>query len=305
MSEPENISAIIISYNGREFIADCLATLKENLTDFNHEIIIVDNNSTDGTIEYIDENYAEAKLLRNNKNLGFARAVNQGIKAAQFNLLWILNQDIKIRPGCLQSLLNCFKDVDYPGVIGPKFVGFDGTLQHSCRRLPRYRYMWFEMTGLAYIFPRSRLFNGWKMGEFDHLTSRPVEQPMGAAMLVSREAVEKVGLMDEAFPVFLNDVDFCRRFREQGYQNFYCADAAIEHYVGGSTSRRKVVMVWHSHLSVFRYFRKGEKRRKSLWTRLIFMPVLYLTGLALLITAGLRSLYYLFKHLPDKTHFSG
>ncbi len=295
MAEEKAISAVVISYNGIDFIADCLQTLKDDLQDFTHEIIVVDNGSNDGTREFLEENHGDIRLIRNSHNAGFARAVNQGVKASRYPFLWVLNQDIKIQKGCLASLLQCHSRLEAPGIIGPRFVGFDGQLQHCCRRLPQYRYIWFEMTGLAYGFPRSGYFNGWKMGDFDHLSSQPVEQPMGAAMLISRKVLNRIGLMDESFPIFLNDVDLCRRILETGHVNYYCVEAVIWHFIGGSTSRRKAAMIWHSHISMFRYFRKWEKWRKSVTGKIVFFPLLYLTGAGLTLTAALRSVYHLIR----------
>jgi len=290
------VSAIVISYNGFRFIPDCLSSLNADLGDRPHEIIIVDNHSTDGALEYIEQHYPEAILIKNDGNLGFARAVNQGIEAARHDYLWILNQDIRIRIGCLEALMGCAEKLSRPGVIGPRYVGFDGRLQSSCRRFPRYHHLFFELTGLAYLFPRSHLFNGWKMGDFDHATAAPVEQPMGAAMLISRPAVAEIGMMDESFGIFFNDVDFCHRLQEAGYVNYYCVDGVIEHYVGGSVSRQKARMIWWSHMSMYRYMKKWEKRRQgNPLIRLLRTPLPYLAGLLLILAAIPRSIYHYYR----------
>lgn len=291
-----SVSAIVISYNGARFIADCLATLKADLAGHRHEIIIVDNHSTDGAIEYIAQHHPDVILIRNDINLGFARAVNQGIEAAHHEYLWILNQDIRIHPGCLAALLACAAKLDRPGVIGPRYVGFDGRPQYACRRFPRYHHLLFELTGLAYLFPRSRLLNGWKMGDFDHAISTPVDQPMGAAMLVPRSAIADVGPMDESFGIFFNDVDFCRRLQEAGYVNYYCVDGVIEHYVGGSVSRRKARMVWLSHIAMFRYLKKWERRRPANGlVRMLCAPLPYIAGFLLILAAIPRSIYHYYR----------
>ncbi len=298
MDERHSISAVVIVYHGMEFIRDCLDSLKSDLADYTHEIIVVDNHSTDGTIDFIEQHHPDVRLIKNTHNLGFARAINQGIAAARHEMLWLLNQDIRIRAGCLDALLGCHDRLDRPGVIGPRMVGFDGVLQKNCRRFPRYHHLLFELTGLAYLFPRSRLFNGWKMGEFDHDSSCPVEQPMGAAMLVSRSAVDDIGLLDESFGIFFNDVDFCRRLHDAGYINYYCADGVIEHHVGGSVSKRKPSMVWRSHSGMFRYFLKQERTRDgAALTKLLRRPLPYAAGLLLMLAAVPRSGYHLLRKI--------
>ena len=291
-SKNSGVSAIIIAYRGIDFIPDCMSSLKSDLANRVHEIIIVDNNSDDGTREYLEKNYPDIKLIVNPSNFGFARAVNQGIEAAKFDNYWILNQDIRVCPGCLDRLFECQSQLDKPGVIGPQLVGFDGCLQKYCRRFPNYWHLFCELSGLSRLFGQSDLLNGWKMGGFDHLQSRAVDQPMGSAMLISREAVNKIGLMDEEFFIFFNDVDFCHRLAEAGFINYYCVDAVLEHYGGGSVRKIKPRMVWQSHFDMFRYFRKWEKRRSSSIVRIIRKPLLYAAGAALVLAAIPRSLFH-------------
>lgn len=298
---PENrptVSAVIIAYQGVRFIPDCLRTVAAELADYRHEIIVVDNYSTDGTREFIETRYPEVKLIRNERNEGFARAVNQGIKASQYEYVWLLNQDIRIRPGCLATLVDFYRRADRPGVVGPRYLGFDGRLQLSCRRFPRYHHLLSELSGLAYLFKKSLLFNGWKMGDFDHLSSREVEQPMGAVMLIHRDRFAQVGLLDETFPMFFNDVDFCRRLSAAGFKNYYCFDAVVEHYVGGSVSRHKPRMVWLAHRAMYRYFVKVERERGGgRISKVLRFPFPHLAGLLLYLAAIPRSLYHLIRKL--------
>jgi GT2 family glycosyltransferase len=291
------VSAIVISYNGIGFIPACFLSLKKELAGRDHEIIVVDNHSTDGTIEYIQKEYPEVTIIANHQNYGFAKAVNQGIAASKKEYIWILNQDVRIRQGCINALLACLLVIEKPGVIGPRFVGFDGRLQRSCRRFPRYRYMAAELTGLARLLPRSGTFNGWKMGDFNHQFSRVVEQPMGAAMLISKKCINTVGPMDESFGIFLNDVDFCQRVRNAGYTNYYCAEAVIEHYRGASVELEKPKMVWLWHSSMFRYFLKREKARPGGSIRWWWMTTAWLMGFVLIAAAIPRSIFHCIKQV--------
>ncbi|MCK5125783.1 MAG: glycosyltransferase family 2 protein [candidate division Zixibacteria bacterium] len=293
MNDKPSISAIVISYHGMEFVPDCLKTLAENLKGYDNEIIVIDNHSTDGTVEFIEENYPAIKLIKNRTNAGFAKAVNQGLQITDNDYVWILNQDIRISNGCLNSLIACYEQLPNPGMIGPRLVGFDGKLQRFCRRFPRYHHLLFELIGLSFLFPDSKLFNGWKMGDFDHCHSRSVPQPMGAAMLLKRECINNIGLMDESFGIFFNDVDYCERLEIAGYRNYYCCEAVLEHYQGGSVSRQKPKMVWLSHGGMFKYFVKYEKRRRSgRFSRIIRLPLSLIAGLLLFISAIPRSVYH-------------
>jgi len=276
------ISIVLISYNGREFIEDCLRTTVESLGNTSPEIIVIDNASGDGTTEIIESKFPQARIIKNKTNLGFARAVNQGLEAASGEYILLLNQDTRIRGDAIPKLARKLKSDPRLGTIGPRFVGFDGKLQYSARAFPRYRDLFFEYTGLACLFPRSKIFSRWKMGWFDHVTESEVDQPMGAALMVRREVVDKIGLFDESFGIFFNDVDYCRRVIEAGYKNLYYPEAVIEHFVGGSTRKRKARMILESHRAMFKYF---EKYNKSVWG----MPILYFWGMVLFISAFIRA----------------
>ncbi len=215
------ISIIIVAFNGMEFIGDCLKTVTDAVKCSEAEIIVIDNGSTDGTPDFVANFYPRAILIRNQANLGFAAAANQGLRHSSGDFLLLLNQDTRIKEKAVTALAERLAADRRIGVIGPKFVGFDDKLQKSCRAFPTYLDLVFEFTGLSYLFPESKLFSHWKMGWFDHECEREVDQPMGAAMMFRRDVLESVGYLDESFGLFFNDVDFCRRTREAGCINIY------------------------------------------------------------------------------------
>lgn len=280
--ENRRVSVAVISFNGLEFIDDCLKTTFESLKGIDAEVIVIDNGSVDGTVELIETGYPAVKLLKNENNLGFARAVNQGFDAAIGKYIFLLNQDTRIVGNTIERLAGKLESDTRIGTVGPKFVDFDGRLQQSARAFPRYRDLVFEFTGLSYLFPKSRFFSRWKMGWFDHLSEREVDQPMGAALMVRSELLESIGGLDESFGIFFNDVDFCRRVKDSGFLNLYHPEAVVAHYVGGSTRKNKARMVFESHRSMFRYFRKYNRG-------ILKQPPLYFWGVVLFITACLRA----------------
>lgn len=275
MSRSPEISAVIISFNGMKFLPDCLRTLVEDLSDLSHEIIVVDNGSVDGSVEFISKNFAAVQIIENGSNLGFAMAVNFGLKAARGKFVYLLNQDLRFRKGATASLLARLKEDSAIGMIGPKYVGFDGELQFSARAFPGYRHVFYDALLLSRIFPRSREFGSWRMGWFDHETELSVDQPMGSVMLIPRLVIEKIGDLDESFPIFFNDVDYCRRMKQAGYRLLYYPEAVVEHFVGGSTRTMPVKMKLESHRSMYRYLRK--------YARWYEFPLLWLCGLILWI----------------------
>ena len=261
MSEKDfEISAVIISYHGMKFLPDCLRTLGDDLKTLSHEIIVVDNGSTDGSVEFIQEQYPKVVLIENKTNLGFARAVNIGLQKARGRYLYILNQDLRFPNGTAQSLLERIKADESIGLIGPKYVGFDGVLQKTARAFPSYRHIFFRALLLDRLFPRSRTFASWRMGWFDHQTEMFVDQPMGAVMLVPRKIIDEIGFLDENFPIFFNDVDYCRRIKEAGYKLLYYPGAVVQHYAGASVRQRPVKMRFISSMALIRYLKKYLQR---------------------------------------------
>jgi GT2 family glycosyltransferase len=281
------LSAIIISFNGREFLADCITTLKESLKGIVHEIIIVDNGSSDGSIKLIQSAHNDLTIIENGANLGFAKAVNIGIRAANGEYMFILNQDLKFHSQSVRILLDRIKSQPNIGMIGPKFVGIDGKLQHSARALPTFRNVWYDALLLSHLFPQHHEFSSWRMGWFDHETEAIVDQPLGSAMMIPRRVIEKVGLFDERFPIFFNDVDFCHRLKDAGWQALYYPSAVVEHYLGGSTRQRPLAMKIESHRSMYRYLAKYARWYES--------PALWAAGFLLMVGLALSILLSAFR----------
>jgi GT2 family glycosyltransferase len=282
-SRPE-ISAIVIVFNGRQFLPELLGTLRENLNFTSHELIMVDNGSVDGSVEHIREICPEALLIENGENLGFARAVNIGLRRAEGTFLYVLNQDLRFRPGATRALLERLKREPQLGMIGPGYVSFDGRPQKSVRALPTYRHVFYRALLLDRLFSHHREFSHWRMGWFDHKDEKYVDQPMGAVMLLPRTVVEKISYLDEAFPILFNDVDYCHRLKLAGYRLLYYPTAVVEHYVGGSTRKYPYRMKVISHFSMYRYLRKYARwyEYPALWA----CGVLLLVGLGISLTIG-------------------
>ena len=274
------VSAVIVCWNGRRFLPDLLRTLSADLAGLSHEIILVDNGSHDDSVSFVQESYPEVIIIENGRNLGFAAAANVGLRRAGGDFVFLLNQDLRIRPGCTRALLDRLQRDPRIGLIGPKLVYFDGRLQRLTRGFPSYRHVWYHFFWLDRLFPRSREFGHWRMTWFDHESEMAVEQPMGAAVMIPRPVLERVGLFDESFPLLFNDVDLCRRIHDAGYILLYYPGAVVEHYVGASTSRIPYRLIVESHRSMYRYLRKHARPRERLW--------LWLTGLLLYVTIPLK-----------------
>ncbi len=287
------LAIVIPVYNGELFISDCLesvyAASERLVADYNAgvEIICVDDGSSDNSIEVITSQFGDVILLRNEKNLGFAPTCNRGMKAASGEFIYLLNQDTRSRPDSIVTLFRKLCSDPQLGIVGPKFVGFDGHLQRECRSLPTYQNVLYELCGLAKLFPQSQKLASLRLRWFDHQNEAFVEQPMGAAMLFRRSLLQEVGYLDESFPIFFNDVDWARRILDAGYVNLYCPSAVVEHFIGSATRPKKPQMIHESHRSLYHYFEKW-KSADGLWDSV----VLKMWRVALNLSGSLRSWFW-------------
>ncbi|MBU0528493.1 glycosyltransferase family 2 protein [bacterium] len=252
-----SVSIIIVTFNSKSEIVDCITSLLPQLNGINGEIIIIDNNSTDNTISLIHNIESKCiSIIQNRKNFGYTRANNQGIKKSKGKYILFLNPDTIVPNGTISNLLNEFNNNKDLGAIAPQLCFPDNSIQNSCRRFPRRRDILYESIGLSKIFKNSKEFNYWKMGDFDHTKSRLVDQPAGAALLIHKKIIDKIGLFDEQFPMFFSDVDLCKRIWAAGYNIQYTTNSYITHKGGASVYRKRIKMIVNSHLSFWKYFNK-------------------------------------------------
>ncbi len=277
---PLQLSVLIVSYNSSQTIEACIKSLILELRSISGEIIIVDNASTDDTravLELLATKSPQLQVKFNRVNRGFAVGNNQALELAQGQEILILNPDTEVNPGVLQGLLKELEQNTRTGIIAPQLQFPDGRLQKTCRRLPKHMDVIYGVLGLAYLFPDSQVFNGWKMGDFDHQTRRQVDQPAGAALLVKGSLLRELDGFDPNFPMFFNDVDLCKRVKQAGYEIWYLPEYSIVHLGGASVKQARVKMLLSSHVSFFRYFEKH-------FTRLHQQPMNFLVGLLLYLS---------------------
>jgi hypothetical protein len=277
------VSIIIVTWNSAGYIEGCL----KSITNKGYEIIAIDNASRDKTPKMIEQ-FPDVKLIRNDKNMGFARANNQGITIAQGQYLLFLNPDTIILEDAVDKMFRFMKANSDVGAIGPKLLNPDYTVQPSCREFPTYKIFLWEFTGLSKIFPHSKRFGCWRMGYFDHQTLKEVDQPMGSCLMMRRKTINQIGIFDERFSMFMNDVDLCYRIKEAGWKIYFFPDASVIHYGGKSTGLVKAKMIIASHLGVFNYFRKYDCSSLASIKLSILWIALFLAGLLRVAWAELK-----------------
>ncbi len=274
MSKPK-VSILCVTFNSADYLPEFFLSL-ERLPGDAFEIILVDNHSSDSTVETIRHRGRVSRLIENERNLGWSAANNQGLEAAKGGFVFFANPDIWFEPENLQKLAGFLDEHPEFAAAAPQLLNPDGSVQPSCRRLPTPADMVFQMTGLAFLFPRT-FFNRWKLPEFDHQSFREVEQPMASAILVRRTVLEKIGGLDERFFIFFGDVDCCRRLKEAGFRIAFWPEAKVFHRRGGSTRKMGPSFYFSSHFGFFRYLWKWSGPLQKLLLLSIW-PLVFLTA---------------------------
>jgi GT2 family glycosyltransferase len=252
------ISICIVTLNAKDLLKDCLESIKKT-TRSPFEIIIVDNGSRDGTSELIQEDYSSVRLLANTRNLGYSLPMNQAIKVANGEHLLLLNPDTKLLPGTIDTLSAFLEDHPEVGICGPKVLNTDKTLQKPCRRGESRPWAVISyFSGLTKLFPDSPIFSEYLMSYRDEDSTHPVAGVSGSCMMVRREVIDSIGLLDEQFFAYQEDADFCRRARYAGWLVYYVPDSKIIHYgsQGGShVDPVQSISAWHK--SYYLYYKKN------------------------------------------------
>ena len=244
---------------------------------------MVDNGSSDETAKIVREFYPAVNLIENKRNLGYAKANNKGIEGAQGRYVLLLNPDTQLTENSLFSMHEFMERNPRAGALGPKLLNPDGSTQASCREFPIFSTLVWEFTGLSRLFPRSRIFGGWRMGYFAFDQPREVDQPMGSCLMLRKGTLDQIGSFDEDFPMFFNDVDLCYTMKSAGWKIYFHPDARVIHHKGASTRKVKRKMIWFSHLAFFRFF---KKHRKGPLNRLLLLSLsipLFLSALPRMI----------------------
>ena len=275
------LSCLIVSYESSATIDDCLRSLADERADVPLEVIVVDNNSEDGTASLIEERYPWVRLVVERDNTGFARAANRALELARGDHLLLLNPDTVLSPGSLAATIAELDRNPTVGVLGCKLVRPDGTFDHACKRgLPSVSSALFYVLGLHRIFPHSRRIAAYTAGHLDEDTPGYVDAVNGAFMLVRRQAAAEVGGLDERFWLYGEDLDWCQRFGAHGWKILYWPKVAVIHVKGASGRRQRSTKTNYAfHKSMWLYFEKhlGTERPPALrafvwlgiWTRFV------------------------------------
>lgn len=232
------LSISIVNYNAKEYLQQCLQSILASGCKSPMEIIVVDNHSDDESVHMMSEEFPTVTLIQNARNEGFIKANNKGLRASRGKYVLSLNNDTVVRPGALDSLVDFMESHPETGACGPKVLNPNGSLQNQCRRgFPTPMSAIYYFLRLHKLFPRNEKFGHYLMSHLDPDQVGEIDSLSGACMMVRRDVMDQVGLMDESYTMYGDDLDWCYRIKNAGWKIHYVPHAVIMHYGGMGGSR--------------------------------------------------------------------
>ena len=279
------LSVVIVNYNVEHFLEQCLYSVRRAMQDIEGEVFVVDNNSVDGSLKMLAEKFPEVKVIANKDNVGFSRANNQAIRVSTGEYVLLLNPDTVVEDDTFSKCLAFMDAHPDAGGLGVKMVDGKGNfLPESKRGLPTPAAAFYKMFGLAKLFPHSKRFAHYYMGHLSDDETNEVEILAGAFMLMRRATLDKVGLLDETFFMYGEDIDLSYRITQGGYKNYYFPETRIIHYKGESTKKTSVnyVLVFYKAMEIFAKKHFGQKR--AFWFSFFINMAIYFKAFLALVS---------------------
>jgi len=281
-----DISICIVSFHARDLLRKCLRSIYGTVDSLSFEIIVVDNHSEDGTLEMLKNEFPDVRLLVNDHNTGYTRPNNQAIRESGGRYIVLLNPDTLVKPNAIAELFGFLETHPQVGIVGPKVLNRDGTLQKQCRRSearPWDSFCYFS--GLSRLFPHDRRFAGYLMTYLDENLTHEAEAVSGSCMMIRRQVIEQIGYQDENFFAYQEDTDYCRRARLADWKVFYDPSAQIIHYGGeGGSNVQPFRSIIEWHRSYYLYYRKHfAKDYLFVFNAIYYFGMLVKLGLSLFV----------------------
>ena len=288
------LSVIIVNYNVKYFLEQCLYSVLKASLNIEAEIFVVDNNSTDGSQAFLEPKFPSVNFLWNKTNDGFAKANNQALAKATGNVILFLNPDTILPEDCFKKCLQFLADTSVAGSLGVRMIDGAGQfLKESKRAFPSPLTSFYKLTGLANLFPGSKTFAKYYLGHLSEKDNHEVDVLAGAFMMVPIHVLNKTGGFDEQFFMYGEDVDLSYRIQQSGYKNFYFAETTIIHFKGESTKRGSLnyVRIFYKAMSLFVKKHYGTER---VWLFNFFIQI------AIWFRAGIAAVGSLFKNIKER-----
>jgi GT2 family glycosyltransferase len=302
------LSVIIVSYNVRDLLRQCLISVKSAAEFIDCEIFVIDNNSEDGSVGMLINEFPEIKLIINTVNCGFSAANNQAIRKSQGRFVLLLNPDTVVEKDTFTKCIDFMNIHPDAGALGIRMINGEGRyLPESKRAFPTPGTAFFKTFGFSYMFPKSSVFNKYYLPSVDILQTSLTEVISGAFMFIRRDALEKSGLLDEDFFMYGEDIDLSYRLLQTKYNNYYFPEASIIHFKGKSTSRHNYNDILCFYDSMRIYIRKHSSEGNYRSFRILILAAVCFREILALFNRFLRNTFkrdskqneLLFQHKPD------
>ena len=283
-----DISVSIVNWNTRSDLLECLSSLVPRecrrlpsgcgfqAGGVFCDVTVVDNNSQDFSADAVQSLFPVVRLLRMERNLGFAAGHNRAFAAARGRYRFVLNPDATVSAGCLKALLDFAQAHPRAAVIGPRVLNPDGSIQHSARAFPTLMAAMYRHSFLGRLFPDNPHTRRYLQSDWDHRDSRQVDWVSGSAMMIREEALRELGGFDERYYMYVEDVDMCWRARQAGWEVWFCAEAEVTHKKARASDLMPNRMIYHHHRSMYIFYRTHYRPRAGLLERVITPPGLVL-----------------------------
>lgn len=283
-----DLSIIIVSYNTKDLLRNTIKSVINTVERISYEIILVDNNSKDGSVSMVKEEFPQVVLIENGENLGFPKGNNLGIKKAKGKYVLLLNSDTVVLYNTLDSCVEYMESNNNIGTLGCKVLLSSGELDHACKRgFPTPEASLYYLLKLDKLFPKVKKFGEYRLSYIGEDEESEIDSLTGAFMMVRREAIEKVGLLDESFFMYGEDLDWCYRIKEDGYKVLYYPKVSIIHYKGASSRKKRWKTLYEFHRAMIIFYNKHYRVKYNFLVSLIvyigvFLRLILALGLNLL-----------------------
>jgi hypothetical protein len=296
-----DLAIVIVNYRTRDLLRECLQSIYESRGDFSYQVCVVDNCSQDGSCTMVKEAFPQAQLIESDVNGGYAYANNLGLRAFGFTqtgdgepsesapkYALLLNPDTLLPPSALQEMLDFMEAHPKAGVAGPRLVLADGSLDLACRRsFPSPEVSFYRLVGLSRLFPKSKRFGRYNLTCLDPDEVAEVDSVVGAFMLVRAEALKQVGLLDESFFMYGEDLDWAYRIKKAGWKVYYNPQVTVLHYKRASSRHsRRAVYEFYRAMHVF--YRKHYAATTPFWLHWLILCGIALRGGLAILSSRLR-----------------
>jgi len=290
MSNSPRLTVVIVNYNVRYFLEQCLLSVRRASEGLPVETIVVDNNSSDDSVVMVANSFPEVRLIANNDNPGFSKANNQAIRQSSGEYVLLLNPDTVVAEDTFRIVLDYLDDHPKVGGLGARMIDGSGTfLPESKRGFPTPFVAFCKSVGLSRLFPRSPRFNRYHLGYLEEHKNHEVEVLAGAFMALRRSVLDEVGLLDETFFMYGEDIDLSYRIVQAGYENHYLADTTIIHYKGESTKKGSLNYVRVFYQAMIIFARKHFRGRRARFFVSMLQVAIYLRALVTILSNVFRA----------------